>query len=43
MNMTNLIILISFLAAAIALLLGWEFAGRWDFLSSRTQRRLQQA
>jgi Flp pilus assembly protein TadB len=43
MNMTNLIILISFLAAAIALLLGWELSGRWDFLSSRTQRRLQQA
>ena len=43
MNMTNLIILISFLSAAIALLLGWELAGRWDFLSSRTQRRLQQA
>jgi Flp pilus assembly protein TadB len=43
MNMTNLIILISFLAAAIAVLFGWEVSGRWDFLSSRTQRRLQQA
>ena len=43
MNMTSLIFLISFLAAVIALLLGWEFSGRWDFLSSRTQRRLQQA
>jgi Flp pilus assembly protein TadB len=43
MNMTNLIFLISFLAAAIAMLIGWEVSGRWDFLSSRTQRRLRQA
>ena len=43
MNMTSLIFLISFLAAVLMLLLGWEFSGRWDFLSSRTQRRLQQA
>jgi len=43
MNMTTLIFMISALAAVIALLIGWEVAGRWDFLSSRTQRRLQQA
>jgi Flp pilus assembly protein TadB len=43
MNMTSLIFLISFLAATVALLVGWELVGRWDFLSSRTQRRLQRA
>lgn len=43
MDMMSLILLIAFLVAVVAVLLGWEISGRWDFLSSRTQRRLQQA
>ena len=43
MNLTSIILIISFLASAIALVLGWEFSGRWAFLSSRTQARLSQA
>jgi Flp pilus assembly protein TadB len=43
MDMTSLILLIASTAAVAAVLLGWEITGRWDFLSSRTQRRLQQA
>jgi Flp pilus assembly protein TadB len=43
MDMTSLILLISFLVAVAAVIMGWEITGRWDFLSSRTQRRLQQA
>jgi Flp pilus assembly protein TadB len=43
MNLTSIILIISFLASAIALILGWEFSGRWAFLSSRTQARLAQA
>lgn len=43
MDMTGLILLISFLVMVAAALAGWEVSGRWDFLSSRTQRRLQEA
>ena len=43
MNVTGLIFMIAFLAGAAILVLGWELSGRWAFLSSRAQRRLQQA
>jgi hypothetical protein len=43
MNVTVLIFSIAFLAGAAMLVLGWEVSGRWAFLSSRAQRRLQQA
>ncbi|MFA5872723.1 MAG: hypothetical protein WC832_02040 [Anaerolineales bacterium] len=43
MNVTSLIFLIAFLAGTAMLVLGWELKGRWAFLSSRAQRRLQQA
>ncbi|MBM3151911.1 MAG: hypothetical protein FJZ96_06880 [Chloroflexi bacterium] len=41
--MMNLILVISLIASAIILILGWEFSGRWALLSSRTQSRLSQA
>ena len=43
MNVTGLIFMIAFLAGTAMLVLGWEVQGRWAFLSSRAQRRLQQA
>lgn len=43
MNLTSIILVISFLVSAIVLVLGWEFSGRWAFLSSQTQARLSQA
>jgi Flp pilus assembly protein TadB len=43
MNVTVLIFSIAFLAGAAMLVLGWEVSGRWAYLSSRAQRRLQQA
>ncbi len=43
MDMTDNIVLISALVAVISLLVGWESVGRWEFLSSHAQRRLQQA
>ena len=43
MNVTGLIFSIAFLAGAAILILGWELSGRWAFLSSRAQRRLQEA
>ena len=43
MNVTVLIFGIAFLAGTAILVLGWELSGRWAFLSSRAQRRLQEA
>ena len=43
LNITVLILLIAGLSAAAVLTLGWELSGRWAFLSSRAQRRLQKA
>jgi Flp pilus assembly protein TadB len=43
MNPTIQMALISVLAAGATLILAWQFTGRWAFLSSRTQARLQQA
>ena len=43
MNVTVLIFSIAFLAGSAILVLGWELSGRWAFISSRAQRRLQQA
>lgn len=43
MDLTDNILLISTLVAVISLLVGWESIGRWEFLSSHAQRRLQQA
>jgi len=43
MNMTGLNLLIAAGSAAAVLLLGWEYAGRRAFLSSRTQARLFKA
>ena len=43
MNVTVLIFGIAFLAGSAILILGWELSGRWAFLSSRAQRRLQEA
>ena len=43
MNPTIQMALISALAAGATLILAWQFTGRWAFLSSRTQARLQQA
>ncbi|MBL8080487.1 MAG: hypothetical protein JNM55_21125 [Anaerolineales bacterium] len=39
----DLALIISGLAGLIVLILGWETSGRWVFLSTRAQRRLQQA
>jgi tight adherence protein B len=42
-SFNDLALIISGLAGLIVLILGWETSGRWAFLSTRAQRRLQQA
>jgi Flp pilus assembly protein TadB len=42
-SFNDLAFVISCLAGLIVLILGWETSGRWAFLSTRAQRRLQQA
>ena len=43
MTLSGFVLVIAALAGSVALFLGWEFSGRWEFLSSRAQRRLAQA
>jgi tight adherence protein B len=43
LSFNDLALITSTIVALIVLILGWETSGRWAFLSTRAQRRLQQA
>jgi hypothetical protein len=42
-SINQLTLIISSLASLIVVVWGWESSGRWALLSTRAQRRLQQA